>query len=159
MISAELEADASLVLGGDNADTLIGSDFDDVLFGGEGDDTLIGGQGNDILIGGEGADIFKWNAGDDGTTDTPAVDAVIDFNAVDGDVLDVADLLVGAVDEDNLDDYLVANYDVDNDQTTIAVYTNGDANSGGQSTQSIVVNGEQDLNALLNSGNLNVDNS
>ena len=159
VISAELEADASLVLGGDNADTLIGSDFDDVLFGGEGDDTLIGGQGNDILIGGEGADIFKWNAGDDGTTDTPAVDAVIDFNAVDGDVLDVADLLVGAVDEDNLDDYLVANYDVDNDQTTIAVYTNGDANSGGQSTQSIVVNGEQDLNALLNSGNLNVDNS
>ena len=74
-------------------------------------------------------------------------------------MLDVADLLVGPVDGDNLDDYLVASYDADNDQTTIEVYTGGDANSGGQSTQSIIVNGEQDLNTLLNNGNLNVDNS
>jgi Ca2+-binding RTX toxin-like protein len=148
-----------VLIGSDGDDILRGGDGNDHLLGGAGDDTLIGGAGNDILTGGEGADIFKWNENDDGTEENPAVDFVTDFDAVEGDVLDVSDLLNTADASDNLDNYLVATYDEGTDQTKIDVYTAGDAQSGsGQSTQSIVVNGDQtDLNSLLNSGNLNVD--
>ena len=61
------------------------------------DDTLIGGAGNDILTGGDGADLFVWNADDVGTAATPAVDTVTDFDASEGDVLDLADLLGGGL--------------------------------------------------------------
>lgn len=148
---------------GDNI--LDGDAGNDILIGGAGNDTLIGGQGNDILIGGEGSDIFKFNEGDDENGGEAAVDLIVDFDSSlsaenGGDVLDVADLLDDPNASESLDNYLVANYDAENDQTTIDVYTNGDANSGGESTQSIIVNGnQQDLTTLLNNNNLEVDQS
>lgn len=153
-----------VLIGSESNDILIGGDGNDHLKGMEGDDTLIGGAGNDILTGGAGADIFQWNDGDDGTVDNPAVDFVTDFNAGEGDVLNLADLLDSdgskTIDDTNLDNYLKATFDADSNQTKIDVYTNGDANSGGESTQSIIVNGnQQDLTTLLNNNNLEVDQS
>ena len=150
----------------DNYEDLINPNPTQAEIDAAGDDTLIGGGGNDILIGGEGADIFQWNEGDDGTTGSPAVDYVVDFDASEGDVLDLADLLdsdgSNNINATNLDDYLKANFDSVENTTTVEVYTNGDANSGGQSTQNIVLNGEftqQDLTNLLNNNNLDVDQS
>lgn len=150
----------------DNYDDLINPTPTQAEINAAGDDTLIGGGGNDILIGGEGADIFQWNEGDEGTAGSPAVDYVVDFDASEGDVLNLADLLdadgSNTIDATNLDDYLKANFDNGSNTTTIEVYTNGDANSGGQSSQNIVLNGEfsqQDLTSLLNNNNLDVDQS
>ncbi|ADV86695.1 Ig-like domain-containing protein [Vibrio vulnificus] len=70
--------------GGD--DLLDGGLGDDYLLGGAGSDLLIGGLGNDILTGGDGADIFKW------VDMETARDLVTDFNASQGDKLDLADL-------------------------------------------------------------------
>jgi VCBS repeat-containing protein len=55
--------------------------------GDEGANTLSGSVGNDLLTGGLGADTFVWNSGDTG------LDAVTDFSAEQGDVLDVAELV------------------------------------------------------------------
>jgi len=55
----------------------------------DGNDTLLGGAGNDILIGGSGADTFVWKAGDTGN------DVIKDFNASEGDRIDLRDLLQG----------------------------------------------------------------
>ncbi|WP_224638955.1 Ig-like domain-containing protein [Vibrio vulnificus] len=70
--------------GGD--DVIDGGLGDDTLYGQGGNDTLIGGLGNDILTGGDGADIFKW------VDMETARDLVTDFNASQGDKLDLADL-------------------------------------------------------------------
>lgn len=72
--------------------TLDGGGGDDSLFGGGGNDILVGGTGFDFMVGGAGSDRFVLNA--DG------VDGIADFNglqppAAGGDVLDIADLLVG----------------------------------------------------------------
>jgi len=80
-------------------DSLLGTAGIDTLKGGIGNDILQGGAGNDLLIGGDGADVFKWILADQGTTETPAVDVIKDFNlapvASAGDRLDLRDLLVG----------------------------------------------------------------
>ncbi|MDX5631057.1 MULTISPECIES: tandem-95 repeat protein, partial [unclassified Brenneria] len=68
-------------------DTLYGGSGNDKLYGGDGDDILIGGPGNDILTGGSGADLFKWQAGDVGH------DVIKDFNAGEGDRIDLSDLV------------------------------------------------------------------
>ncbi|UPY97239.1 Ig-like domain-containing protein [Pectobacterium sp. 21LCBS03] len=73
-------------------DTLYGGAGNDLLYGGSGDDILIGGAGGDTLIGGAGADTFKWQAGDIGN------DVIKDFNAKEGDRIDLSDL-VGELEE------------------------------------------------------------
>ncbi|HFQ5046090.1 TPA: VWA domain-containing protein, partial [Vibrio vulnificus] len=72
--------------GGEGNDGLRGGTGNDTLDGGAGNDILIGGLGNDILTGGDGADIFKW------VDMETARDRVTDFNASQGDKLDLADL-------------------------------------------------------------------
>ncbi|MDQ7732747.1 Ig-like domain-containing protein, partial [Halomonas sp. SpR1] len=82
-------------------DTLIGGDSDDILFAQGGNDTLNGGAGDDIMYGGAGADTFAWEFGDQGTTDQPAMDQVMDFTQgqygtdENADRLDLSDLLKG----------------------------------------------------------------
>lgn len=60
-----------------------------ILTGLGGDDTLDGGAGADTLIGGSGADTFLFKA----ATAFSSVDTVTDFNAAEGDKLDLGDLL------------------------------------------------------------------
>ncbi|WP_434060394.1 Ig-like domain-containing protein [Pectobacterium aroidearum] len=81
-----------ILFGQGGNDTLIGGEGNDLLYGGAGDDILIGGPGGDTLIGGAGADIFKWQAGDIGN------DVIKDFNAKEGDRIDLSDL-VGELEE------------------------------------------------------------
>ncbi|WP_420899348.1 Ig-like domain-containing protein [Pectobacterium versatile] len=81
-----------ILFGQGGNDTLYGGAGNDLLYGGSGDDILIGGAGGDTLIGGAGADIFKWQAGDIGN------DVIKDFNAKEGDRIDLSDL-VGELEE------------------------------------------------------------
>jgi serralysin len=80
-----------VVLGNLGADTLEGGDGDDVVRGGQGDDVVRGNngadfvsgdRGNDTLTGGAGADIFH-------TFDGAGLDRVTDFNAAEGDRVNV----------------------------------------------------------------------
>ena len=70
-------------------DTLEGGLGDDIIFGQEGNDLIIGGAGNDTLTGGSGADTFKFTSANDG------IDHITDFNAAQGDVLDISSILTG----------------------------------------------------------------
>jgi Ca2+-binding RTX toxin-like protein len=54
---------ASLVSGGEGADTLAGGAGDDFLSGGTGADVLIGGAGDDTMNGFTGADVFLFRRG------------------------------------------------------------------------------------------------
>lgn len=76
------------VLGGSGADTLIGDGGNDQLTGDAGDDVLNGGAGADTLAGGSGADTFVF-------ADTGSTDFVWDFNAAQGDQIDLSSLLSG----------------------------------------------------------------
>ncbi|MBE9155571.1 type I secretion C-terminal target domain-containing protein [Nodosilinea sp. LEGE 06152] len=101
----------NLAFGGSGNDTLVGGvgnnglfggNGDDAIEGGVGDDLLVGGAGNDILyggggantlVGGAGADVFRLNSPGaydplvGGGTDT---DTILDFNAAEGDRLDLS---------------------------------------------------------------------
>ncbi len=67
---------------------ITGNDLGNTLKGMSGSDFLDGGLGDDILCGGSGADVFNFSA-------NTGVDKVADFNAKQGDVLDIGDLLTG----------------------------------------------------------------
>jgi Ca2+-binding RTX toxin-like protein len=76
--------------GNELANAVNGNVGNNVLSGLAGDDTLIGGAGTDTLTGGMGSDRFDFNLFDG------SVDVVTDFiGGMGGDVVDVADLLVG----------------------------------------------------------------
>lgn len=80
---------------GNTLDNIItGNNNSNSLSGMTGNDTLDGGAGADTLTGGTGADIFVL-AASDGASDT-----VTDFNRIQGDKLDIKDLLTGFVPSD-----------------------------------------------------------
>ncbi|MFN3828124.1 MAG: Ig-like domain-containing protein [Micavibrio sp.] len=101
-------SDSDILFGGNGNDVLIGDDIlmtgsgdyyhagsggdVDLLYGGNGNDLLIGGAGNDCLYGGNGSDTFMFLKGQNGT------DRIGDFNARDGDKIDISDVLQGAYD-------------------------------------------------------------
>lgn len=84
--------------GGAGRDTLYGHGGQDSLSGGAGSDLLVGGAGNDRLTGGAGSDVFAWRLGD-ASAGAQAIDTITDFStrpvSIDGDVLDLRDLLQG----------------------------------------------------------------
>lgn len=86
--------------GGSGNDNLYGDDGNDYLFGSTGNDTLNGGAGDDVLhgeagtdtlTGGTGADSFVFQA----STALSAIDTITDFNLLDGDKIDISDVLQG----------------------------------------------------------------
>lgn len=86
--------------GGDGGDVLWASAGNDVIYGGNGNDNIDGGTGNDRLIGGAGNDkIFGRGGADvfvfDGESYANGLDTIGDFNALDGDMLDISDILQG----------------------------------------------------------------
>jgi Ca2+-binding RTX toxin-like protein len=90
-------------------DILIGFSGDDVLDGGLGNDNLFGGSGDDLLIGGPGRDAISGGAGADRHlyfTLAERGDSIFGFNADEGDVLDIGELLGDAATPDNIDDFV-----------------------------------------------------
>jgi len=77
-----------ILYGGSGDDALSGGDDDDILIGGDGNDELTGGGGTDQLTGGSGADRFVFN--DIAGSPLQAPDLVFDFNAMQGDRIDVS---------------------------------------------------------------------
>jgi VCBS repeat-containing protein len=72
--------------------TAVGSSGNDLLLGSPSADHLTGGFGSDLLIGLDGSDTFDYNSLGEG------VDTISDFTpGLDGDLLDLSDLLIGYV--------------------------------------------------------------
>lgn len=80
-----------VLIGNAGDDHIYGDEGNDSLYGEAGNDTLYGGAGEDLIWGGAGADTFMFQVEDmDGT-----INRIIDFSVADGDILDIADILVG----------------------------------------------------------------
>ena len=145
-----ISPDGHVAVGTDADEVLIGDSHVDFLVGGGGDDILIGNNENDTMTGGTGADVFIWTAGQSGT------DLITDFNIVEGDVLDIADLLTGVQNPTatDLEGYMSI---ASGSDTTITIF--GD---NGAADQIIQLNGYDTSNMtgaeiienLLGSGNL-----
>ncbi|WP_160494886.1 S-layer family protein, partial [Pseudomonas sp. L-22-4S-12] len=103
------------ILGGSDGSTHTGGAGNDYISGGAGNDSLIGDSGNDILLGGSGADLFTWTTGDTGN------DVIKDFNAGEGDRIDLSDLLSDMDDSADLSQYL----GLDTDTSTLLISTTG----------------------------------
>ena len=169
--------------GGSGADNITGSDGRDIIHGGAGNDTINGGggadrieggAGNDTLTGGAGADTFRWELADKGTTTTPAVDTITDFDktayAAGGDRLDLRDLLQGeSQSAGNLGNYI--SFEKVGTDTKIHISTTGGFTGGVYTStaedQTIVVSGvdltagfttnQQIINDMLTKGKLLTD--
>lgn len=76
------------VYGENGNDTLWGYLGDDLLDGGDGNDVLVSGAGNDTLVGGSGADYFIF-------THTARQSRILDFDALEGDIVWFQDSLSG----------------------------------------------------------------
>ena len=119
----------------DSSEVVVGTDGNDSLVGTDGNDTLIGGAGDDIMFGGEGDDTFVWNKGDQGTTNKPAVDHVMDFGGAGTDTLDISDLLSGhGINDGNLSQYLTVSRS-DSGKMEIGISSQGN----GQIDQKIIL--------------------
>ena len=138
-VSTSLAGDSGndILVGGTGNDILQGGAGNDKLDGGAGNDILIGGSGDDILIGGTGADTFVWKAGDIGK------DVIKDFNASEGDRIDLRDLLQGENDG-NILSYLR----VDTATSTLQISTTGVLNASGSNA---------DVTIKLENGGSSVD--
>lgn len=79
-----------ILVGGNGNDVLFGDDGSDRLIAGDGADRLVGGFGTDQMWGGTGADVFVFADGDSGAGSFKARDSVLDFNAGEGDLIDVS---------------------------------------------------------------------
>jgi serralysin len=69
--------------GGDGADVVRGGQGSDSIDGGAGDDFLSGDRGDDTIVGGDGADVFHFFA-------EAGMDRVLDFDASEGDRVNLA---------------------------------------------------------------------
>jgi Ca2+-binding RTX toxin-like protein len=132
--------------GGDNF--LAGAAGNDTLLGGDGSDTLTGGAGNDLLRGDNGSDVFLRLSAQDGK------DTILDFElGAAGDVLDIADVLVGfdAGDDANAFVQLVES----GGSTTVRIDANG-AVGGANFVDAVVLTGVTGVTVetLVNDGNL-----
>jgi Ca2+-binding RTX toxin-like protein len=138
--------------GGD--DVLLGWSGNDKLHGGTGNDVLSGEYGSDTLWGDAGADVFvAFRADFDGTFGN-FVDTVKDFNANQGDVLDLTGLIDnGSAAQAAINSYVRAVNE--NGGTMLQVRSNG----SGAWHDAMFIDGQTDLNVqqLLNNGNLDVN--
>ncbi|MDH3980777.1 MAG: type I secretion C-terminal target domain-containing protein, partial [Gammaproteobacteria bacterium] len=152
-LDVTISPEGHVAVGTDLDEVLIGDSGVDFLVGGGGDDILIGNNGNDTMTGGTGADTFIWTEGQSGFDD------ITDFNISEGDVLNIADLLVGENDPTaaELDAYMSIASGAD---TTITIF--GDQGNADQvihltGFDTTGMNGVQILETLLSSGSLVTD--
>jgi Ca2+-binding RTX toxin-like protein len=73
----------SLITGSAGTDTVSGTSGRDVINGGAGDDTLYGGAGNDSIYGGDGNDVLKGGGGKDSLTGGAGADQFV-FRSAEG---------------------------------------------------------------------------
>jgi Ca2+-binding RTX toxin-like protein len=90
----------NVLTGNSGANVLTALDGNDIVFGGGGKDTIVGGAGNDTLYGQGGADTLTGGLGADtfvfqSATAFSASDTITDFNAAQGDRIDLKDVLSG----------------------------------------------------------------
>jgi Ca2+-binding RTX toxin-like protein len=119
---------------------LFGGPLADVLNGGGGNDTLLGGAGADNLTGGLGADTFK-------LTNATVADIIVDYDAAQGDVIDLSSLFtVGA--GQSIDDYVALN----GPNTALMYDANGPTGGVSHTTTLATFNGnvETTVNILYN---------
>lgn len=76
--------------------SLTGTAAADALTGGAGNDTITGGGGWDALVGGAGADRFVY------ANRTDRLDHILDFNAAEGDVVDLAGVFAATPHPDDM---------------------------------------------------------
>ena len=131
---------SDILVGGGGDDILNGGLGDDMLYGGTGNDVLTGGAGNDTLYGGAGSDTFTWLKGDDGH------DVIKDFNAEQGDRIDLSDILGDHT--DNLTDYLQVVQNSDG-HAVIEINTDGQISSGANISITVEGCSAADINSLL----------
>lgn len=88
---------AETQLGGVEAEVYDAQGGDDTIYAQGGNDVVLGGAGNDVLDGGGGADKMQGGAGADrflyektGDSAPGSSDTIVDFSALEGDVIDVS---------------------------------------------------------------------
>jgi Ca2+-binding RTX toxin-like protein len=89
-----------ILWGGGGDDQMHGGNWGDTLFGEAGNDYLVGGYGIDDLYGGAGADTFVWDDGETGASVLLA-DDIVDFNAAEGDRIDLSSIDANIVADGN----------------------------------------------------------
>lgn len=142
-------AGVDTIIGKDGNDVLSGLAGDDDIHGGSGNDTLYGGDGLDNLWGGTGADTFTF----EGASAFNNVDVIGDFDLVEGDIVNVADLISGY---DPLTDAIADFVQITDNGTnsTLSVDADGGADNFVQIATLNNVTGLTDEEALETSGNL-----
>ncbi|AGH96938.1 T1SS-143 repeat domain-containing protein [Micavibrio aeruginosavorus] len=131
--------------GGD--DTLNGGAGNDLIFGQEGNDTINGGAGDDTLYGGSGADTFLYQSMADGK------DTIKDFDAAEGDRVDLSDLLSGLgynPAQDAINDFVFAR--TESGKTILSIDTTGMGNAAGAQDIVVLDGVNATLNQLLTAG-------
>ena len=138
--------------------------FSNQVEGTAGDDLLEATSDMDTLSGLAGADTFAWSLGDQGSAGAPAEDVILDFNASEGDRLDLSDLLQGE-EAGDLTEYL--HFEQSGSDTIVHISSSGGYSSGynaSQTDQTITLEGvslsgsDSDIiTQLLNNGQLSVD--
>lgn len=128
------DATANRLSGAAGADVIRGGSGGDYLLGGDGDDTIVGGAGRDGMTGGAGADTFVFLAFSDSTK--AARDFITDFNAADGDTIDLSaiDAISGGANDaftavaafSNTAGELVISYNAKVNSTVISADVDGD---------------------------------
>lgn len=121
----------------------------DCLDGGNGNDLLIGGAGNDTLSGGNGADVFKFLSGANGK------DRITDFDAREGDKIDISDVLEGGYDP--LADMISQFAKIEKQGHTYTLSIDADGSDNGAHFTAIAVidsNRHISLESMIQNGNL-----
>ncbi len=143
--------------GGAGTDTLTGGSGNDIIWGDAGDDTIFGGLGTDQLSGGDGADRFTYLSSDVGSS--VEIDAILDFDQSEGDVLDLTSLLNTAETANNLDAYL--NFEKVGNDTLVHINSDGDYVAGNsvsqESSKDDMVIRLQNVDLTNNGGNTDLD--
>ncbi|ASY65854.1 T1SS secreted agglutinin RTX (plasmid) [Sinorhizobium sojae CCBAU 05684] len=112
-----------------NVEGLIGSDYNDTLIGSAFDDKLYAGAGSDTLTGGAGADIFVIA---DDELQLGIDDVITDYDAAEGDVVDLSALL-GELASGTLDQHVQVVQDGANANLQV------DTDGGGDTWQTVAV--------------------
>ena len=131
--------------GASGNDTLFGGAGNDRMFGQSGDDTFIVGEGNDKIYTGSGADTIVYNMVDSKS------DHVFDFEAGEGDRIDLSDILEGydAL-TDAISDFVTVTQQGAN--TIVSVDVDGGADNFVQIAKLHGVSGLGDAQSLEDSG-------